>query len=439
MNSGQESELKPGVIRGLAAALFGIISGALWIGFSVDTYFGSDGSFYFAIILDNATFTNIAPSRAHAEFLTQWPLVLAVQSGVTNLQTLEVIFGLGIWFPWALGFLISLYATRERPALIVFYLISLASLNLAGWCLIYGEHMVLLSISWPVFYLAILRRPLNAIEQILTGVLLLVHMKLYETTIVSGSIFAIIFSIRVWLGATVREKWGSSFFAILAIASVMIAAYWILFPRDSDNRGHFLTAIIGSLAHPYPWMGVSFVFLTAWGYVFSSSKAIMAGWITPLVIGVISLFSPGIWGGVSFSTRTLTLTALPLLMFVGVMASLSEIRLTKNRARLVMALIAGISILHVRHLQSWMEFRSEFKEILKVEKGFVDPADHNDIDHWGWTNPLLSYVWSEGEVQAVILNRNFTSGYEPFDPFTEMVLEDYLTTKPDFLKEPVEE
>ena len=72
--------LSPRRIRGLAIALFTVISAALWIGFSADNYFASDGSFYFAIILDNATFTNVAPSRAHAEYLTQWPLVLAVRS-----------------------------------------------------------------------------------------------------------------------------------------------------------------------------------------------------------------------------------------------------------------------------------------------------------------------------------------------------------------------
>lgn len=435
MNLRDESELTPKLIRIFAVALFTAISGALWIGFSADTYFGSDGPFYFAIILDNATFTNIAPSRAHAEILTQWPLVLAVRAGMTDLKALEVMFGLGIWFPWVLGFVVSLYATRERPMMIFFFLISLASLNLAGWCLIYGEHMVLLSLSWPIFFFAILRRPLNGLEQVLVALLLVAHLKFYETTVISGSIFAVIFAFRTWLGATAREKWGSGIFTTLALASVLIAAYWILFPRDPENRGHFLGAIIGSLAHPYPWMGVFFVVLTAWGYVFSSSRAILAAWVTPLVIGVFSLFSPGIWGGISFSTRTMTLTALPLLMLVAFMASLSNFEMTKKWALSVSALVIGLSLLHVRHLQSWLDFRAEFQALLKAEKGFVNPADHGDIDHWGWTNPLLSYVWSEGEVEAVILNRNFEDGYEPFDPFTEMVMGKYLARKPDFLKE----
>ena len=100
----ESASLSPRRIRRLAIALFAVISGALWIGFAADTYFASDGSFYFSIILDNATFTGVAPSRAHAEYLTQWPLVLAVRSGVTDLETLEIFFGFGIWFPWILSF-----------------------------------------------------------------------------------------------------------------------------------------------------------------------------------------------------------------------------------------------------------------------------------------------------------------------------------------------
>ena len=52
---------------------------------------------------------------------------------------------------------------------------------------------------------------------------------------------------------------------------------------------------------------------------------------------------------------------------------------------------------------------------------------------------FLAMVWAEGQVKSVILNRNFEDGYEPFDPFTEMVMEKYLDEKPSFLREKEEE
>ena len=66
MSSPLASKILPGRLRAIAIVLFTVISGCLWIGFSVDTYFGSDGPFYFAIILDNGNFTHIAPSRVAA-------------------------------------------------------------------------------------------------------------------------------------------------------------------------------------------------------------------------------------------------------------------------------------------------------------------------------------------------------------------------------------
>jgi len=434
MNSPSLSEFSPGKLRALAVALFAVVSGSLWLGFAIDTYFGSDGSFYFAVILDNGTFTNIAPSRAHAEWMTQWPLVLGVNSGLTDLATLEILFGLGIWFPWVLSFAISLYATRERPALIFFFLISLVSLNLAAWCLIYGEHLVLLSIAWPIFFFGILRRPLNFIEQILTASLLLVHLKLYESTVVTGGIFAVMFGFRTWLARTPRERWGSAALTTLALASAVIALTWILFPRDADNRSSFLAAIGGSLGHPYPWIGVSFVVLHITGRIFECQKLLRAAWITPLVIGIMALPWTGIMSWVAFATRTLTLTALPLLFLATLMVSLSGFKMTRQVMIPVAAIIVGISLLHIRHLQSWWTFQNEFKAILQEEKGFVKPEDHEDIDHWGWTNPVLSYVWSEGEVNAVVVNRESVE-YQAFPFMTEMLLEKYLTKKPDFLEE----
>jgi hypothetical protein len=121
-------------------------------------------------------------------------------------------------------------------------------------------------------------------------------------------------------------------------------------------------------------------------------------------------------------------------MLAAFVISLSGFKMTRQPLLAVSAVVVGISLLHVRHLQSWWEFRRDFKAILVEEKGFVRSEDHDDIAHWGWTNTILSYVWSEGEVEAIILNPEST-GYVPFPVNEEMLLEKYLTKKPDFLEE----
>lgn len=417
------------LVRGMSVLAFLVISAALWTGFAFDTYFASDGANYFVIILDNGRFTEIAPARMHAEYMSQWPLVLGVAAGMTNLPALEVLFGLGLWFPWILAFIVSLYATRERPELISFFLVSLASLNLAAWSVFIGEHLVLLSLAWPILYLGLLKRPMNWLEQILTLLLLVVHLRLYESAVVTGCVFALLFGVRMWLAETRRERWVSALFVVLALAAALIAFNWILFPRDADNRTSFLYSMLASLLHPYPWIGISFVGLMFVGVIFESEKCRQLAIVVPGVIFLSSLSVDEILAGIAFSTRTLSLSALPFLMVIAIVCHLVDYRFPKRLWAQVMGLVVLASLLHVRHLQGWIQFREHFRTTLKNNSGFVDPKEDGDLVHWGWTNTLLSYVWSDGKVDSIILNPD-ENGYQPFDPRTEVVLSKYVKVEP---------
>ncbi|MFW2385925.1 MAG: hypothetical protein ACN4GG_08870, partial [Akkermansiaceae bacterium] len=99
------------------------------------------------------------------------------------------------------------------------------------------------------------------------------------------------------------------------------------------------------------------------------------------------------------------------------------------------AFIVLISLLHLRHLQDWVTFRSLFKSILAEETGFVKPEPYGEpLKHWGWSNPLLSYLWSEGNVKTIILNPGDEGpedeSWKPFNPYTEIILERYLVERP---------
>ena len=426
-------EIPARALRWLAVALFGLISVSLWIGFAFDTYFASDGAYYFQVLADKMWFTEISPSRSFAEYISQWPMVLAVNSGVTDLKLLEVFFGFGLWFPWIVSFGISLYATREKPFLIFFQLISLACLSLSAWAVMIGEHLVLLSVVWPLLFLAIICRPLNGLERFLTLLLLVAHLKLYEAAIASGMVLALLYFIRAYISNERPDRRWALIFAVIALSAVAIALAWTLFPRDSDNRTSFLGAMTSALAHPYPWIGMIFVIFTAGGYFLRKAMLLKIGSYGALGFAVISLVAGGIPGGVSFSTRTLTLSALPLLMVLAGMYAVSPMRASGLLVKSTSGIILLLALLHVRHLQTWITFRSDFKTVLKEERGFVKPEPYGeDLKHWGWTNPLLSYLWADGVVMTVIENPQTTS-WQPFDPHAEVVLERYHKDQPKVL------
>ena len=428
-------ELSVSSLRKLAILLFVLISAVLWIGFSVDTYFASDGCYYFKILADKMWFTEINPSRAHAEYLSQWPMVMAVNSGVTDLKLLEVIFGFGLWFPWLIGFIISLYATREKPFLIFFYLLSLASLNLAAWALLIGEHLVLLSVAWPLFFLSIIKRPLNWIERGLTLLLLITHLRLYEAAVITGALIGFIFLIRLWLLEGKYERFFSILFVIIAFYSVHISLGEALNPRDPNNRTSFFKAMTHALGHPYPWIGLSFIFFSALAQFFRKRLLLKLTLIIPAVIGIGSLIYGGVPGGVSFSTRTLTLSILPIFLVLAGAYAFSFVKAGKVLVYSTSAFVILISLLHLRHLQDWLTFRSLFKSILAEKSGFVKPEPYGEpLKHWGWSNPLLSYLWSDGTIKTIILNPGDQGPederWRPFNPYTEIILERYLEERP---------
>ena len=127
--------------RVLYLFLFGLISVALFDAFSIDKHLSADGVHYFVEILDSGTFYRVDWARRFAEFIIQWPLVLAVRAGVTQVPLLSACFALGIYLPYLLSFALSLHAVRrENPALLSLPLLSMVSVNLPAHFILAGEH-----------------------------------------------------------------------------------------------------------------------------------------------------------------------------------------------------------------------------------------------------------------------------------------------------------
>ena len=79
-------------------AIFIVISVSLFIKFNADKHLSQDGVNYFFLILESQDFAYVAWSRRFTEYLTEWPLVLAVRHGVTDIELLIDIFSYGIYF-----------------------------------------------------------------------------------------------------------------------------------------------------------------------------------------------------------------------------------------------------------------------------------------------------------------------------------------------------
>jgi len=379
-----------------------------------ERYFSADGAGYFQSLVENGWFQDFAWSRNHAAYLSQWPIVLGVKLGVTDFGWLKLLFGLGLILPCLVSFLLCwIFVEKEDTVLLLLPILSLLSLTLAGDSIMTGEHHILVYLVWPILILLLRKRPFEVTSGMVLLILMVAHLKLYESALATGSLFAVLILFRMFLGVDAGGKQMRLHVVLLALAigSILIAVHAVVLPRDPTNKGHFLAALFTSLLSQTFLTTAAFIVPAILGMVFREVRLIWVGLLCFMVLAAIWLLDgQPTYASISFSSRALTLWYLPLLMAL------------------------AVGLLHVSSSRSWLDFRQKFQAQLHNGEGFIRVEDTDLLDdphRWGWTTALLSYYWSEGKVRAIILNAE-NIGWEPFDPRNEQVLDGVITLDADF-------
>ena len=412
------------------------------IKFALDKHFSLDGVNYFFHILQNEGFANIAWSRRYTEYLTEWPLVLSLELGLSDIPLLSKIFGLGIYFPYLLSFgLCWLITDRGDRALLLFPLASFVGFNLLSDYDVIADHHVLAVMTWPIMLLLIKHRPLEWQEGLLLWILVFAYSRMYETAVLNAFLFSLILITRMSCFKVRREMIicgvGLALFAVVLYISIQ----YIVSPRSPTNRGAFLDSI---LVNQRNWEAVatnSFLGIFFLGWLIRDRwdlvKNIVFGLaLVPIVAYVLARFMHpdyAVTAYLSFSSRTLVAIVVPGLLIACALIGALRSRLTLiglASFTLMFVVMVGFNLYDLRH---WNEVKKEFVELSSSEQMFInieetalaDPSLELRHHRWSWNNPLLSLVWSGGCVRTVVLNSE-QGPQGPFDPRKQLVLKRYL-------------
>lgn len=397
-----------------------------------------DGVNYFYMVLERQDFINLAWSRRFAEYLNEWPLVIAVKAGVTNIPLLIDIFAVGIILPYIVSFSICYWSRRtEDKSHLFFPLISIFFVNTIGDYDLIAEHHVMALVAWPILMLMTRKNQLSWLDGLLLWLLLLVFSRLYETAIIPATMFCAICIYRYYVSSCKREKVIVIGNFLLCAVVIAIGIYFIINPRHAENRDNFIDSIFLFRRNYEAMVTVAFFlfFTIGWitpaRYAFVRNSFNIAAVIPVVIYGVMrSTTDYAIDANISFGSRTFTVFGLPVLLMGLLIIKFIGTKISHLGIVAVSMFFVVMTGYNMADTRNWSEVRGEFKRLLAQKEGYV-PLEKTNLwrdpykDYrWDWNNTLLGLVWSYPCVNVVILNP--MDAYNPVDLSTELPLQRYL-------------
>jgi hypothetical protein len=415
-------------------------SALAWYATSIDLGFSVDGAYVFSRILDDRTFFDTAGwTRWHADVVLQWPLVLAVNTHITSLAVLKLLYHLGLYLPFILSFAICWNACRglNNDALLLFPLAGYLLVSLPVASFLAGDSHVLAVIVWPILFL-LLRPRLTWRQAVLVIALLLLMSRTYETALGAASIFLCLLGVRLAVDSPSARSVPIAVAAIVTLIIIAIAAYGALFPLHAGNRASFVAGMGSAGRHPMLLVSAGSIALLV-ASLASARLRLLAVPAVLLAAGSITLPLLGrtASAGVSFDLRSLTLTLLPVLLLSAIWFHYKRPRLSARQWILTGIICLLLSAGYGASWVAWRDFRHDFVAALRTHSGYVpldDTPIANSPQRWPWTTSLLSILWSPDCVRTIILNHPgwqraaglADQNWEPFDPRTHLPLQSYV-------------
>jgi hypothetical protein len=211
-----------------------------------------DGAEYFFRIINTGHATGIAWSRGYAEQIHQLPTLLALNVlHVRSLSLLLWVFTASQLITPLLSLLICYRLLRDKePGLIWLPLLSYAISGLNNSMANAMELNLATQFLWPLFFFYYTRDTgarFSTLSSIFLIVASFVTLRLYESFSLFGLVLifqAALLMYKKLRSRQLRDALVLFVCGLIYACSVGIAAYWILYPRDPENRQHFLTAIL---------------------------------------------------------------------------------------------------------------------------------------------------------------------------------------------------
>nr|WP_047169034.1 hypothetical protein [Sphingomonas sp. Y57] len=408
------------------AAMLMIVAVALIDAASLRGLYG-DGSNFLYHLLRTKDFVHANPSRLCTEWLTQFPVVLALRAGVVDLPALVLLHSAAlVLIPVALWMLALVRLYRDPAFWLVFLLFCIVYFNVGFFAI--GEYN--LAYALVALALAILTGRARigsswAIVALLAGLGLLAA---YEAMLYLGPLLCLAGIVRLWKGGEPPATRAVLLVAILIYAAgAGVALHFVLNPGHPEQLAAamaFFAAMHNRL------LALSVAFAIGWIALAAPVDWVRRGGFVVAIACLVGLVLPGSWPWPHQHYEARTLVGLTLFGFGGLLAlrfvgTARWPSLVRPHRRAPIAALLFFAALAVSNLVYTLDYRAHlalFRDEVRSRSGLVPVEDTRLLEGrlarygWIWTYPLMSLLLRESPDQAIILDPRTYHGYQSFDP-----------------------
>lgn len=411
----------------------------------------ADGAHEFVRVLQARNFVALMWSRHFAFYIYEFPLVLAIKLGVTDLAWLRFAFGLGCFLPWPMAMICCRWIAPKHFWLVV---VGCAAGYLNAAFMAVGEHILAHALFWPALFAVLFARPLKPAAAVIllaaaTGLLFS-----YESQLFLCVPLALLSFGRAWREKTEGSGWSWVVFlaaAALFVAGTAIGLCAVLMPEIQSNFTGFKAGTLGILKHTgwtLNWTVVWFCLAAAvclsqnlWR-VLSRKAGIYLSFFALLVWGTWPLLAPNLMdNGIQYDNRVLDLLVPLALLPVALLLRFRPEWMEPRRRRLVQ-LAAGLliaqSLWQISATVLWYRDVVWMREALASHRGIipvrstvlaVDGMEGRELrrdaigGRFDWSWPCLSVAFApDPKIKSIVCSEVFLNpevrlhSWQPFDP-----------------------
>ncbi|MGH7950938.1 MAG: hypothetical protein ACREFE_03320 [Limisphaerales bacterium] len=431
----------------------------------------ADGAHEFIRVLQAQDFVALMWSRHFAFYIFEFPLVLAIKLGVTNLAWLRLAFGLGCFLPWPIAMMCCCWISPKNFWLAV---VGCAAGYLNAAFMAVGEHILAHALFWPSLFAILFARPLKLVVAVILLVSATGKLFSYESQLFLGVPLALLALWRAWREKKENRRWTWIVFLVAAalfIAGITVGLCGVLMPELQANFTGFEAGTLGILKHmgwtltwTVVWVGLAIAVWfseTLWRII-SHKAVIYFLFVLLMVWGTWPLLSPNqLDNGIQYDNRALDMLVPLALLPVALILRFRPQWVDAKRSRLVQwaaALLIAQSLWQISATLRWYRDVVWMKEILASHRGIVllhstvlaaDKMEGRELrrdaigGRFDWTWPCLSIALSpRPKISSLIcsevflvpaIRRHYWQPFDPLDPKTFPDLRHYGVDYSDYI------